>query len=171
MIEKLENYKIEHQDKENEVANEINGMNKKIDEVKSNLENRTRELGLIYEYDETDGNNIAEPPIIHELRRSCSVPSEPNTPDSEVFLECNPMNQSYSTLTVDKGLIKFEKSTKLVEENISSLSNDAIDSSPEAAIEKSSGKTFPKTRGYSPPPKYSESTLFSHTRAITIDYS
>ena len=171
MIEKLENYKVEHQDKENEVVGEISGMNKKIDEVKSNLENRTRELGLIYEYDETDGNTIATPPIIHELRRSCSVPSEPNTPDCDVFLECNPMNQSYSTLTVDKGLIKFDKPavSQLVEESINSLSTDAI---PDAAIEKTSGQTFPTTtRGYSPPPEYSESTLFSNTRAITIDYS
>ena len=175
LIEKLENYKIEHQDKENDIVNEISRMNKKKDEVKSNLDTRTRELGLIFEIDETDHiptpDIVAEPPILHELRRSCSVPSEPNTPDCDVFQDCNPLNQSYSTLTVDKGMIKFENSATLLEENIDSLSNDEVDSSSNSGIEKLSAQGLETTRGYSPPPNYSESTLFHNTRAITIDYS
>ena len=175
MIEKLENYKIEHQDKENEIVNEISRMNKMKDEVKANLETRTRELGLIFEIDETDyvptTDMVAEPPILHELRRTCSVPSEPNTPDSEVFQDCNPLNQSYSTLTVDKGMIKLESSAKLLEEEENSLSNDEVDSSSNSGVEKLSEKGLQTTCGYSPPPNYSESTLFHNTRAITIDYS
>ena len=175
MIEKLENYKIEHLDKENQIVNEISRMNKTKDEVKSNLETRTRELGLITEMDEVDhvpiNDMVAEPPLVHELRRSYSVPSEPNTPDSEVFQDCNPLNQSYSTLTVDKGMIKLESSVKLLEEDVNSLSNDAIDSSSNSGIEKLSAEGLQTTRGYSPPPNYSESTLFHNTRAITIDYS
>ena len=170
LIEKLENYKIEHQDKENEIVIDISSMNKKIDEVKSNLETRTRDLGLIYEVDETD-HAVAEPAILHELRRSCSVPSEPNTPDCEVFQDCNPMNQSYSTLTVDKGVIKFGNSTKQLEESASSISNDAVDSASLSAIVNPSGHELYAPRKITPPPNYSESTLFHNTRTINIDYS
>ena len=151
LIERLENYHREHKKEENDIENEMDMMKEKIAEVKCNLETRKRELGLTDKINETDCS-LSEVSSTKDLRRCSSVPSDPSSPDCD---SSNAMNNSYSTLTVNNGLLKLENTTKMLETSSNSLSNEIVNASS-TVIKLSSGQKLP-TRGYTPPPDYSES--------------
>ena len=121
-----------------------------------------KELELL---DETDSASLRNSSISQEDRQRKSL-SVPNPQDMSEKI--SPTNASYSTLTIDKGVLKLEKSMKLVEENEESLTNDMLrcSSTSDDDLQVASNQVISK-RGSSPPPSYCESSR----RAITIDYS
>ena len=163
MIEKLEGYRTEHQSEDNEIVEEIREKKEKIEEVRTSLRARMKELELL---DETDSASLRNSSISQEDRQRKSL-SVPNPQDMSEKI--SPTNASYSTLTIDKGVLKLEKSMKLVEENEESLTNDILrcsSTSDDDLLQVASNQVVSK-RGSSPPPSYCESSR----RAITIDYS
>ena len=122
-----------------------------------------KELELL---DETDSASLRNSSISQEDRQRKSL-SVPNPQDMSEKI-CS-TNASYSTLTIDKGVLKLENSMKLVEENEESLTNDILrcsSTSDDDLLQVASNQVVSK-RGSSPPPSYCESSR----RAITIDYS
>ena len=121
-----------------------------------------KELELL---DETDSASLRNSSISQEDRQRKSL-SVPNPQDMSEKISST--NASYSTLTIDKGVLKLEKSMKLVEENEESLTNDILrcSSTSDDDLQVASNQVISK-RGSSPPPSYCESSR----RAITIDYS
>lgn len=121
-----------------------------------------KELELL---DETDSTSLRNSSISQEDRQRKSL-SVPNPQDMSEKISST--NASYSTLTIDKGVLKLENSMKLVEENEELLSNDILrcSSTSEDDLQVASNQVISK-RGSSPPPSYCESSR----RAITIDYS
>ena len=121
-----------------------------------------KELELL---DETDSTSLRNSSISQEDRQRKSL-SVPNPQDMSEKISST--NASYSTLTIDKGVLKLENSMKLVEENEEPLSNDILrcSSTSEDDLQVASNQVISK-RGSSPPPSYCESSR----RAITIDYS
>ena len=162
MIEKLEGYRTEHQSEDNEIVEEIREKKEKIEEVRTSLRARMKELELL---DETDSASLRNSSISQEDRQRKSL-SVPNPQDMSEKI--SPTNASYSTLTIDKGVLKLEKSMKLVEENEESLTDDILrcSSTSDDDLQVPSNQVISK-RGSSPPPSYCESSR----RAITIDYS
>ena len=162
MIEKLEGYRTEHQSEDNEIVEEIKEKKEKIEEVRTSLRARMKELELL---DETDSASLRNSSISQEDRQRKSL-SVPNPQDMSEKI--SPTNASYSTLTIDKGVLKLEKSMKLVEENEESLTNDILrcSSTSDDDLQVASNQVISE-RGSSPPPSYCESSR----RAITIDYS
>ena len=162
MIEKLEGYRTEHQSEDNEIVEEIREKKEKIEEVRTSLRARMKELELL---DETDSASLRNSSISQEDRQRKSL-SVPNPQDMSEKI--SPTNASYSTLTIDKGVLKLEKSMKLVEENEESLTNDILrcSSTSDDDLQVASNQVISE-RGSSPPPSYCESSR----RAITIDYS
>ena len=162
MIEKLEGHRTEHQSEDNEIVEEIREKKEKIEEVRTSLRARMKELELL---DETDSASLRNTSISQEdrQRKSLSVPSP-----QDMSEKISSTNASYSTLTIDKGVLKLEKSMKLVEENEESLTNDILrcSSTSDDDLQVASNQVISK-RGSSPPPSYCESSR----RAITIDYS
>ena len=162
MIEKLEGYRTEHQSEDNEIVEEIREKKEKIEEVRTSLRARMKELELL---DETDSASLRNSSISQEDRQRKSL-SVPNPQDMSEKISST--NASYSTLTIDKGVLKLEKSMKLVEENEESLTDDILrcSSTSDDDLQVASNQMISK-RGSSPPPSYCESSR----RAITIDYS
>jgi len=162
LIEKLEGYRTEHQSEDNEIVEEIRDKKEKIEEVRTSLRARMKELELL---DETDSASLRNSSISQEDRQRKSL-SVPNPQDMSEKISST--NASYSTLTIDKGVLKLEKSMKLVEENEESLTNDMLrcSSTSDDDLQVASNQVISK-RGSSPPPSYCESSR----RAITIDYS
>ena len=162
MIEKLEGYRTEHQSEDNEIVEEIREKKEKIEEVRTSLRARMKELELL---DETDSASLRNSSISQEDRQRKSL-SVPNPQDMSEKISST--NASYSTLTIDKGVLKLEKSMKLVEENEESLTDDILrcSSTSDDDLQVASNQVISK-RGSSPPPSYCESSR----RAITIDYS
>ena len=162
MIEKLEGYRTEHQSEDNEIVEEIREKKETIEEVRTSLRARMKELELL---DETDSASLRNSSISQEDRQRKSL-SVPNPQDMSEKISST--NASYSTLTIDKGVLKLEKSMKLVEENEESLTNDILrcSSTSDDDLQVASNQVISK-RGSSPPPSYCESSR----RAITIDYS
>ena len=162
MIEKLEGYRTEHQSEDNAIVEEISEKKEKIEEVRTSLRARMKELELL---DETDSTSLRNSSISQEDRQRKSL-SVPNPQDMSEKISST--NASYSTLTIDKGVLKLEKSMKLVEENEESLTNDILrcSSTSDDDLQVASNQVISK-RGSSPPPSYCESSR----RAITIDYS
>ena len=121
-----------------------------------------KELELL---DETDSASLRNSSISQEDRQRKSL-SVPNPQDMSEKISST--NASYSTLTIDKGVLKLEKSMKLVEENEESLTDDILrcSSTSDDDLQGASNQVISK-RGSSPPPSYCESSR----RAITIDYS
>ena len=121
-----------------------------------------KELELL---DETDSTSLRNSSISQEDRQRKSL-SVPNPQDMSEKISST--NASYSTLTIDKGVLKLENSMKLVEENEESLANDILrcSSTSDDDLQVASNQVISK-RGSSPPPSYCESSR----RAITIDYS
>ena len=121
-----------------------------------------KELELL---DETDSASLRNSSISQEDRQRKSL-SVPNPQDMSEKI--SPTNASYSTLTIDKGVLKLENSMKLVEENEESLTDDILrcSSTSDDDLQVASNQVISK-RGSSPPPSYCESSR----RAITIDYS
>merc|ERR1712110_1322887 len=91
-----------------------------IEEVRTSLRARMKELELL---DETDSASLRNSSMSQEDRQRKSL-SVPNPQDMSEKISST--NASYSTLTIDKGVLKLENSMKLVEENEESLTNDIL---------------------------------------------
>ena len=154
----MENYRVDHENEDKEMVNEIEGKKDKIFEVQTNLEMRIRDLKLLSEIDEVDGPSSFSSTT--NLRRSTSLPTPPATPDCGSSVAT--ADSCFSTLTVDKGLLRLENTTRLLQQSANHLSEET---EIELPMNHRTKKLLTKDR--TPLPSYSESSR----RAITLDYS
>ena len=160
---KLEEYRIDHRKEEEDLEDEIGGMEDRLAEVKKDLETRMRDLEVTI--DKSDGfrtppSTASTLPLTGDSN-PFSIPSAPQAMtdggDSSSL-----MSVGYPKLSISDGMLTLDNSTKMLQQNTAALSDrnairpaprqfglgqgaTSVGSSPLSSHSESSRSITPKT--------------------------
>ena len=160
---KLEEYRIDHRKEEEDLEDEISGLEDRLAEVKKDLETRMRDLEIKLEQSDPYGTPPSSASTLSgkgDLNKF-SMPSAPQIMtdggDSSPL-----MNIAYPKLSISDGMLTLDNSTKMLQQNTAALSDrnvirpaprqfgfgqgaTSIGSSPLSSHSESSRSITPKT--------------------------
>ena len=157
MNHKLEEYRLEHKKEEEDLEDEISGMEDRLAEVKSDLESRMRDLEIVFEQEDSP----SKASTIKGDPSPFSIPSAPINVD----VDSSPptMSVSYPKLSMTDGLLTLDNSNKMLNQNANSMSH----STSYGNVVRPAPRHFPPSQGAT---SVGSSPLSSHSessRSIT----